>query len=180
MHAILSQADITTLLVTHDQEEALSLADRLAVIDQGQIAQYAAPDEVIQQPHTRFVANFLGLGHFLSGDVQPHCIATELGNIPYHADIHRVNGDRRVDVLVRPESVHVCGQHEGTPAQVVRSSFRGTRKLYTLRLPSGTQFCGLFSQEIALRPGEQIRVAWHPERMVTFSSHVSLEPQSLG
>ncbi len=175
MHAILSQSDITTVLVTHDQEEALSLADRLAVIDHGQIAQYATPDEVVQQPNTRFVAKFLGLGHFLAGDVQPHCIATELGNIPHHPDTSPVNGDRRIDVLVRPESVKLCGHHDGTPAEVVRSSFRGTRKLYTLRLPSGAQFCGLFAQEIALRTGEQVRVSWHPEQMVAFSGHDSLE-----
>ncbi|ETX08340.1 ABC transporter ATP-binding protein [Candidatus Entotheonella palauensis] len=179
MRAILSTAEITTVLVTHDQEEALSLADRLAVIDQGQIAQYAAPDEVLQQPSTRFVAKFLGLGHFLAGDVHPHCIATELGNIPHHADISLVNGERRVDVLVRPESVQLCGHHDGTPAQVVRSSFRGTRKLYTLRLPSGAQLCGLFSQEIALHAGEQIRVSWHPEQMVTFSGNHAQETQAL-
>ncbi len=169
MHTILSQADITTVLVTHDQEEALSLADRLAVIDQGQIAQYAPPDDVLQHPRTRFVAKFLGLGHFLAGDVHSHCIATELGNIPHHVDLSRIDGDRRVDVLVRPESVHLCGHHDGTPAQVIRSSFRGTRKLYTLRLPSGAQLCGLFSQDIALHAGEQIRVSWHPEQMVAFS-----------
>ncbi len=177
MHAILSQADITTILVTHDQEEALSLADQLAVIDQGQIAQYATPDDVLQQPQTRFVAKFLGLGHFLSGDVHPNCIATELGNFPHQNNIALVNGDRQVDVLVRPESVHLCGHHDGTPAQVVRSSFRGTRKLYTLRLPSGAQFCGLFPQEIALHAGEQVRVSWHPEQMVTFSGHHAPEPQ---
>jgi len=82
-----------------------------------------------------------------------------------------VNGDRQVDVLVRPECVHLCGHGDGTPAQVVRSSFRGTRKLYTLRLPSGAQFCGLFSQELGLRTGDQVRVCWDPEQMVTFSGN---------
>ncbi len=180
MRAILSQADITTVLVTHDQEEALSLADRLAVIDQGHIAQYATSDEVLQQPRTRFVAQFLGLGHFLSGDVRPHCIATELGNIPHLNNPSIVSGERQVDVLVRPESVRLCDHRDGTPAQVVRSSFRGIRKLYTLRLPSGAQFCGLFSQEIVLRTGEQVRVSWHPEQMVTFAGPNASESGSSG
>jgi len=175
IHTILSQAGITTVLVTHDQEEALSLADCLAVIDQGQIVQYATPDEVVQQPSSRFVATFLGLGHFLAGEMRPNGIATELGHFPYHDDVKQVNEERRVDVLVRPESVHLCGHHDGTPAQVVRSSFRGTRKLYSLRLPSGAQVCGLFSQDIVLRPGDQIRVSWHPDHMVTFSSHDAQE-----
>ena len=180
MHAILSQAEITTVLVTHDQEEALSLADRLAVIDRGRIAQYATPDEVVRQPQTQFVAKFLGLGHFVAGEVRPHCVATELGNIPHGDDSSLVNGDRRVDVLVRPESVRLCGHQEGTEAQVVRSSFRGARKLYTLRLPSGTQFCGLFAQDTALRTGDQVRVAWNPEQMVAFASESALETPAFG
>jgi iron(III) transport system ATP-binding protein len=171
IHTILSQAGITTVLVTHDQEEALSLADCLAVIDRGQIVQYATPDEVVQQPSTRFVATFLGLGHFLAGEMRPNGIATELGHFPHHDDLKQVNEDRRVDVLVRPESVHLCSHHDGTPAQVVRSSFRGTRKLYTLRLPSGAQVSGLFSQDMVLRAGDQIRVSWHPDHLVTFSSN---------
>jgi ABC-type Fe3+/spermidine/putrescine transport system ATPase subunit len=89
-----------------------------------------------------------------------------------------LHGDRRVDVLVRPESVHLCSHQDGTPAQVVRSSFRGTRKLYTLRLPSGAQFCGLFSQQIALRTGDQVRVSWHPEQMVTFSGNHAQETRA--
>ena len=60
VQAILVQAGITTILVTHDQEEALSFADTLAVIDQGQVVQYAPPDEVVRRPRTRFVAQFIG------------------------------------------------------------------------------------------------------------------------
>lgn len=180
VQAILSQADITTVLVTHDQEEALSLADRLAVIDAGRIVQYATPDEVVYHPGTRFVAKFLGLGHFLAGHVQANCIATELGDIPLHADLQLPNGASQVDVLVRPERVHLCSGQKGAPVQVVRWSFRGTRKLYTFRLPSGAQFCGLFSQAIALRTGDQVRVSWQPDQIVTFSGNHSHETQAPG
>ena len=180
MRAILSQAEITTVLVTHDQEEALSLADRLAVIDRGRIAQYATPDEVIRQPQTPFVAKFLGLGHFLSGEVRPHCIATELGNIPHGDDLHLAEGEHRVDILVRPESVRLCGHQDGTAAQVARVSFRGVRKLYTLRLPSGAQFCGLFASDAILRPGDQVYVAWTPEQIVAFANDHAHETQASG
>ena len=84
VQAILAQAGITTLLVTHDQEEALSLADALAVIDDGRIVQYATPDEVIRRPRTRFVAEFLALGHFLAGEIRHDCIATEMGKFRLH------------------------------------------------------------------------------------------------
>jgi ABC-type Fe3+/spermidine/putrescine transport system ATPase subunit len=112
--------------------------------------------------------------------MRPHCVATELGNIPHGEDLSLVNGDRRVDVLVRPESVRLCGYQEGTAAQVVRSSFRGARKLYTLRLPSGAQFCGLFAQDTALRTGEQVRVAWSPEQMVAFTIEPTPETPVIG
>ena len=61
-----------------------------------------------------------------------------------------------MDLLVRPEHVHLQHPH-GTPVQVVHASFRGTRQLYTLRLPSGATFCALFPSEVTLRSGESHR-----------------------
>jgi ABC-type Fe3+/spermidine/putrescine transport system ATPase subunit len=168
MQSILAQTDVTAVLVTHDQEEALSLGHRLAVMDQGRIVQYATPDEVIHQPRTRFVAQFLALGHFIAGDIQDHCIATEIGSVPIDAHVRCTAKNRQVELLVRPEWVQLCPNGDGTPVQVERVSFRGTRRLYTLRLPSGTKVCGLFQQDIALRSGDQIRVQLHPTDLVTF------------
>ncbi len=173
VQAILSQADITTVLVTHDQEEALSLGHMLAVIDHGRIVQYATPDEVVQQPRTRFVAQFLALGHFLAGDIQDNCIATEMGAVPIPSATHLTAGSQHVELLVRPEWVQLCGNGHGIPAQVVRTSFRGARKLYTVRLPSGTQLCGLFSQDVALHAGDQIRVHLQAAELVAFPRDMS-------
>jgi iron(III) transport system ATP-binding protein len=80
VHAILLEAGITTVLVTHDQEEALSLASTLAVMEHGRIVQSATPDDMIRQPRTRFVAQFLALGQFLTGEIRHNCLATELGD----------------------------------------------------------------------------------------------------
>lgn len=168
VQAILLQAGITTILVTHDQEEALSLADTLAVIDQGHLVQYAAPDEVVRQPRTRFVAQFIGLGHFLSGEIHQTGIATELGEVPYTPDLDFTGASRQVDLLVRPEHVQLCSNTHGTPVQVVHTSFRGTRKLYTLRLPSGATFCALLPAEVVLHAGESVRVTWQPADLVVF------------
>ena len=168
VQAILEQADITTILVTHDQEEALSVADTLAVIDQGQLAQYASPDEVVRHPRTRFVAQFIGLGHFLKGEMQATCITTELGEVPYTPPLSPTGDGRQVELLVRPEHVHLCNTPYGTPVQVVHASFRGTRKLYTLRLPSGATFCALFPSEVVLHAGEVVQVTWQPGDLVMF------------
>jgi iron(III) transport system ATP-binding protein len=168
VQAILVQAGITTILVTHDQEEALSFADTLAVIDQGQVVQYAPPDEVVRRPRTRFVAQFIGLGHFLSGEIHAACITTELGEIPYTSALSLPGDDRQVELLVRPEHVQLCHTSHGAPVQVVHTSFRGTRKLYTLRLPSGATFCALFPSEVVLHSGEVVRVTWQPVDLVVF------------
>jgi iron(III) transport system ATP-binding protein len=168
VQAILVQAGITTILVTHDQEEALSLADTLAVMDQGQLVQYATPDEVVRRPRTRFVAQFIGLGYFLRGEIRAACITTELGEVPYAPDLDLPGKGRQVDLLVRPEQVQLCHNQHGTPVQVVHTSFRGTRKLHTLCLPSGATFCALFPAEVVLRSGESVRVTWQPVDLVVF------------
>ena len=182
VQAILEQAGITTILVTHDQEEALSYAATLAVINQGELVQYAPPDEVVQRPRTRFVAQFIGLGHFLRGEMQPAGIITELGEIPYTPALRLPGDGRQVELLVRPEHVQLCNTPHGTPVQVVHASFRGTRKLYTLRLPSGATLCALFPSEVALRSGEVVRVTWQPVDLVVFpvqetpATHVDATP----
>lgn len=168
VQAILLQAGITTVLVTHDQEEALSLADKLAVIDQGCLAQYATPDTIIQHPQTRFVAQFVGLGHFLSGEMHDAAITTELGTVPYGPAVPCTADGRQVDVLIRPEHVQICRQQRGLPAQVLQIGFRGTRKLYTLRLPSGTILCALLPPDVTPRPGERISLVWEPTDLVAF------------
>jgi iron(III) transport system ATP-binding protein len=167
VQAILLHAGITTLLVTHDRQEALSLAHTLAVIEHGRIVQHAPPDEVIRHPCSRFVAQFLALGHFLRGEIRPDCIATEMGNVPLTPDIRLGAGKQHVDVLIRPESLQL-GSTQGTPVQVIQTSYHGTRKLYTLRLPSGTLLCGLFPHEVTLKPGEQIRVTLQLTDVVAF------------
>lgn len=178
---ILARAEITTMLVTHDQEEALSLADALAVIEQGRLVQWDTPDAVVQQPRTRFVAQFLALGHFLAGEIRDNCIATEMGQVPLLPDMSLAADCRQVELLVRPECLQLCGHGHGTPVQVVHTSFRGTRKLYTLRLPSGTLLRGLFSHEVSLRAGDQIRVTFHPMELVAFPRapdvHEALPPK---
>jgi iron(III) transport system ATP-binding protein len=176
VQSILVRADITTVLVTHDQEEALSLGDRLAVLERGSIVQYAAPDEVVQQPSTRFVAQFLALGHFITGQIQDRAIATEMGPVPLIPDVDLPPGQRQVEVLIRPECVRLS-HAGGVPAQVVRASFRGTRRLYTLRLPSGTQVCGLFAQNNMIGAGDQIHVSFDPAEVVVFPRHTHVSEQ---
>ena len=99
--------------------------------------------------------------------VVARCVWGMLGAVPLTPDIRLAASNRQVDVLIRPESLQLCGEH-GTPAQVTHVSYHGTRKLYTLRLPSGTLLCGLFPSEVTLQPGEQIRVTLQLADVVAF------------
>ncbi len=75
---------------------------------------------------------------------------------------------RQIEVLVRPEHLQLCGPTQGIPATVIHSSFRGTRKLYTLQLSSGAVCCALFPSECTPHSGEHLRIAWCPDDLVMF------------
>ncbi len=168
VRTILRQAGMTTILVTHDHEEALSLADTLAILDQGRLVQHAPPDDIIRTPQTRFVAQFIGLGHFIQGEIQDNMVHTELGSVPYRPGPTLLSSASQMEVLVRPEHLQPCRPGQGTVVTVIHSSFRGTRKLYTLQLSSGTICGALFPSECTPHPGEHLRIAWCPDDLVMF------------
>ncbi|MFF2626624.1 ABC transporter ATP-binding protein [Kitasatospora griseola] len=127
---------ITTLFVTHDQEEALSMADRVAVLRAGQLEQCATPSELYSRPATAFVAEFVGTMSRIP------CVRTADGQVEVLGRRHPVDGDLPadgdLDVLVRPENVELTPAADG-PAQVIAASFLGAVTRLTVRLPDGTE-----------------------------------------
>jgi iron(III) transport system ATP-binding protein len=97
---ILRQAGITTIIVTHDQEEALSIADRVAVMDKGEVIQVGTPFEVYSHPRTRNVASFLGDANFIPGTANGTHVTCALGTLPLH-----MPQQGNVSVMVRPEQI---------------------------------------------------------------------------
>ncbi len=128
---ILAEAGASVMLVTHDRAEALSLADRLAVMSHGRVLQLARPEEVYRQPATREVAELTGDVNYLPGEASGDRVACELGTLPLG---NPMSG--QVDVLVRPETLNVERRAESR-AQVQRREFFGHYQLLTMRLPSG-------------------------------------------
>jgi hypothetical protein len=114
------------------------------------------------------VAEFLELGHFLRGERRQHCLATELGPIPLMTEWSLATNCHSVDVLVRPEQLQLCDDRHGTPAQVTHVSFHGLRKLYTVRLPSGTLLRGLFPDDVSLPLGAQVHITLRRTEFVVF------------
>ena len=171
MQEVLRRTDMTTILVTHDQEEALSLADTLAILDQGRVVQVDTPEAIVRRPCSRFVAEFLALGHFLAGEIRDNCIATEMGSVRLAPGVTAVpEGHRRVDLLIPPECLALCDNGRGAHVQVVHVAFQGTRKLYTVRLPSGARLQGLCAHDTPLQTGTHVNVRYDPTVVIAFPS----------
>ncbi len=128
---ILREADATALLVTHDQEEALTLGDRLAVMRDGLLVQEGPPAEVYARPTQRWIAQFVGEVNVLSGVADGASVATELGRLTLSAP-----ASGPVQVALRPEQLRLVSDREAN-AEVVDRDFRGHDVLYRLRYESG-------------------------------------------
>ncbi|MCX4573699.1 ABC transporter ATP-binding protein [Streptomyces sp. NBC_01571] len=154
---------ITTLFVTHDQEEALSMADRVAVMRSGRLEQCAAPAELYGRPATAFVAEFVGTMSRIPGRLEATTVEVLGQRLPVDGDAPDA---REVDVLVRPEAVRVQADDAGD-ARVVAGAFLGAATRVTVRLADGTEVkADLPTHEAAtLGPGAAVTVRL-PERPV--------------
>jgi iron(III) transport system ATP-binding protein len=131
MREILRDAGATAVFVTHDQEEALSLADEVAVMMRGTLVQTGPPEKLYHRPATREVARFVGDANFLPGTVEDGHVRCELGTIPILGDC-----EGEVEVMVRPEALVLRGLPNGQ-ATVENREFYGHDQLLKLRLDSG-------------------------------------------
>ena len=125
--SVLRPLEATVLLVTHDREEAFSLADRIALMRRGEIVQVGTPEQLYYEPGSRWTAEFLGDCNVLDGDVDSGAARTPIGALP----VDRVEG--RVEVLVRPELVALAPDPHG-PGEVVAREFRGHDVFYRVRV----------------------------------------------
>lgn len=167
VRAILKQANMTALLVTHDQMEAFAVADEIGLMQGGQIVQWDSAYNLYHRPATRFAANFVGLGVMLSGVVlDRHQVETELGILEGRVPSGIAPGEQ-VEILVRPDDV----QHDDRSAmlaRIERRQFRGAEFLYSLRLASGAKLLCLASSHHDHAVGQLIGIAIQIEHLVVF------------
>ncbi len=155
---ILKRVGMTALFVTHDQEEALFMGDRVAVMNMGRLEQIGAPEAVFGAPATRFVAEFMGQTDFLPGEVVGHGIRTEVGVLDQRLE-QPVGA--RVEVAFRPDDVQVLPDPAGS-ALVAERHYQGTLNLYRIRLPSGRTLHSYQAHTLNLEPGTPVRVILAP------------------
>jgi iron(III) transport system ATP-binding protein len=151
---ILRQAGVAAILVTHDQEEAMSLGDRIALMFDGALHQVGTPRELYERPASRRAAQFMGDANFLSGRAQGQVAQTPLGAIPLAEPAHG-----SVDVLLRPEALALNGTEAGARAVVARQMYLGARQVVWVTLAeSQTTLKVLCETGAAWRPGQTVGV----------------------
>ena len=159
----------TTLFVTHDQEEALSMADRVGVMRQGKLEQIAAPDELYEDPATAFVAEFVGIMNRIPGELQGSGTVSVLGGtVPVRGSggsggqslAEAFGGDQAVDVLVRPEGLTMQVGQNGNGIVTTRN-FLGsvTRVGVLLDGDVAVQIDQSSSEAAGLAPGTSVSVS---------------------
>jgi iron(III) transport system ATP-binding protein len=174
---LLKGLNTTALLVTHDQHEAFAMADVIGVMREGRLEQWDAPYELYHRPATRFVADFIGQGVFVSGEVISEVeVMTEIGRVRARAR-QALQPGMRVDLLLRPDDV-IHDDASPLQAEVCQRTFRGAEFLYTLRLASGTQLLSLVPSHHDHSIGERIGIRIEPDHLVAFAAQGSLEAAS--
>ena len=137
VHELLHRVGITTVFVTHDQDEAFVLGDEVAVMSEGVIVQKAPPHRIYAEPADAWVARFVGDANLVPGSVDAGEAVTAVGRVPLHADLAG-----RVEVLLRPEDLVLRSPDdagEGSRAEVELVEYYGHDTVYVVALADGTQ-----------------------------------------
>jgi iron(III) transport system ATP-binding protein len=173
VRGILKQAQITALLVTHDQHEAFAVGDAIGVMSQGQLHQWDDAYSLYHRPATRFVAEFIGHGVFTPATLQREqgrvVVQTPLGELSDLAEcpVPSAYEGGRCDVLLRADDI-VHDDASPIQAEIVRKAFRGADYLYTLRLRTGEIVLSIVPSHHHHAVGDWIGVRPQVDHVVAF------------
>lgn len=158
---ILKSMQATVIFVTHDQDEALYMGDRLAVLQNGHLEQIGTPEEIFHESNTRFVAEFMGDSDFLKGKVTRSGIQTEIGLLNQIVDLPV---STPVEIAIRADDIDFQVDGSGNSV-IVERFFRGAFNLYRLRLDSGQTVHAFTDHTKIYQVGARVRAyisAEHP------------------
>lgn len=164
---VLKATSTAALLVTHDQHEAFSMADKLGLIARGQLQQWDSPYRIYHSPANRIVAEFVGEGVFLptqvSGEIN---VATSFGEFSSNNPLG-VDADTKVEMLIRPDDV-LHDKDSDVRATVVDRQFRGAEFFYTLELKGHQKIFALFPSHLDYAIGADIGIRLELDHVITF------------
>mgnify|MGYP000963879457 FL=1 len=192
LKAIQSEVGLTFLHVTHDQEEAMTMADTVAVMNKGRIEQMGAPEELYELPRTSFVANFLGQSNLFTGDVvesSGDAITVEVAGVGVKVPRERAQRHAgEVTIGVRPEKLTLhtskpaaaAGVNVLGPGRITDVSFTGVSTQYLVQVP-GLPVITVFAQNMAFGPvaeqGAEVWVSWRVEHGFGLADEADPEPR---
>jgi spermidine/putrescine ABC transporter ATP-binding subunit len=157
----------TFVYVTHDQEEAMSMADRIAVMNDGRIEQLGTPEEIYKRPTSRFVADFIGDSNFFEGTIE--------GDVALLADGSRMpcqTGRGPATLMVRPEAIKLDGGEGSLRGSVVQTSFLGNHVRVAVETPAADApvIVALHDPSALPRVGDVVTLSWAAGDVVALES----------
>jgi spermidine/putrescine transport system ATP-binding protein len=163
---------ITFIYVTHDQEEALTMSDRIAVMNEGLLQQCGSPEEIYERPANAFVAGFIGISNLLSGEVEDHGVRLKTGQVIPAALDGGIAAGEKVFLCVRPEKLRLGPKVDGqvsVDGTVVETVYLGTATQYMVELAPGLRLVAIennvhtATSDRRLARGSKVSVGWLPE-----------------
>ncbi len=154
LREIIKAAGTSAIFVTHDQEEALSISDRLVVMQNGRLEQYGTPEQVYQEPATRFVAEFVTQANFILAERQGSFWQTEIGDFPCRKD-HSFN---QGELMIRQEDLKLIPKETGS-LLICDRQFLGREHRYDLQTPSGKRISARTTVGKVLPVGTRVEVS---------------------
>lgn len=167
VRGILKDQGITGIIVTHDQNEAFAIGDKIGVMNEGKILQWDTPYNLYHEPFDRFVADFIGQGSFLKGTlIAPDTMETEVGLLKGNRAFAWPKGTK-VNILLRPDDV-LPDENGQLVAEVTQKAFKGAEILYTLKLDTGGTVLSLFPSHHYHEVGDRVGIRIAADHLVAF------------
>ena len=185
------EVGITFVYVTHDQEEALALSDRIAVMNGGRVEQLGSPEELYDRPATRFVADFIGTTNLLAGTLES--VSTTGAVVRLEGGERCLSGPARagvgaaVELVIRPEAMTLAPD-DGSPraegpvrelrGHVLQSAYLGTSVSHRVRTDGGPVLTVVVPRSVERpSPGDRVRVGWEPSDVLVLERAAGVETQ---
>lgn len=161
---IQSRINITFILITHDQDEALMLSDRIMVMNDGKIMQIGTPEEVYNEPDSKWVAQFIGASNIIENGIFVHNNLVQFDNQDFVClDTNFGENEQRIDILIRPEDIFITSENQGfMNGQVLNSKFRGVH--WNIKVKTQSRIFQVNSIDYQ-ESGSHVALKWNKEAL---------------